>query len=299
MKRYEKFVLEAEEGIIFEVSEGTSGELIIRALNIDKANVYSENYANPPIPEGYKHIYGAWNNGFVIERCSDGSQFVWIPVGSLDSNGTLDGVSFTKKFGRRNYQNNEFSERKFHETLTDEFALQLESVKKYGGFYISRYNISKNKKTGKPQSVKGAMPWIDINFDNAKEVASIIEDNEAVKSHLIFGAEYDSVLEWFIKSNARTHGEIVEDSTKWGNYLNTKNSPKKVVETGSREEWCTNNIYDFAGNVEEWTQEQNGGFHVTRGGFFSDNGNDYPVTYRHYFYPNFSYNGFRATLYIK
>ncbi len=42
MKRYEKFVLEAEKGITFEVSEGTSGELIIRALNIDSNNVYSE-----------------------------------------------------------------------------------------------------------------------------------------------------------------------------------------------------------------------------------------------------------------
>ena len=100
MKRYEKFVLEAEKGITFEVSEGTSGELIIRALNIATANVYSENYANPPIPEGYKYVCGDWKNGFVIERDSDGSQFVWIPVWSLDSNGTLDGVSFAEKFGR-------------------------------------------------------------------------------------------------------------------------------------------------------------------------------------------------------
>ena len=91
MGRYEKIVLEAEKGITFEVLKGTSGELIIRALNIATANVYSTNYVNPPIPEGYKHVCGEWNNGFVIERCSDGSQFVWIPVGSLDSNGTLDG----------------------------------------------------------------------------------------------------------------------------------------------------------------------------------------------------------------
>ena len=109
MKRYEKFVLEAEKGITFEVSEGTSGELIIRALNIATANVYSTNYVNPPIPEGYKHIFGEWNNGFVIERCSDGNQFVWIPVGSLDSNGTLDGEHFSEKFGRRNYMDDKFS----------------------------------------------------------------------------------------------------------------------------------------------------------------------------------------------
>ena len=68
MKRYEKFVLEAGKGITFEVSEGTSVELIIRARNIAPANVYSTNYVNPPIPEGYKHVCGEWNNGFVIER---------------------------------------------------------------------------------------------------------------------------------------------------------------------------------------------------------------------------------------
>lgn len=251
MKRYGKIVLEAEKGITFKVSEGTDGELFIRALNIATANVYSTNYANPVVPEGYKHVCGEWNNGFVIERCSDGSQFVWIPVGSLDSNGTLDGEHFTEKFGRRNYMNDEFSDDEFNEGLNDELLEQLESVKTYGGFYISRYNISKSSE-GKPQSVKGVMPWVDINFDDAQKVASTIEDNEAVKSHLTFGAEYDSVLEWFIKTEVKTLAEIAEDSTEWGNHCNTENSQRKVVETGSREEWCANNIYDFAGNVDEW-----------------------------------------------
>ena len=301
MKRYEKFVLEAEKGITFEVSEGTSGELIIRALNIATANVYSENYANPPIPEGYKYVCGDWNNGFVIERDSDGSQFVWIPVGSLDSNGTLDGVSFAEKFGRRNYRNNEFSEGEFHETLTGELAMQLESVKKYGGFYISRYDISKSS-AGKPQSVKGVMPWVNINFDDAKKIASTIEDNEAVKSHLTFGAEYDSVLEWFIKTEVKTLAEIAEDSTEWSNYCNTENSPKKVVETGSREKWCVNNIYDLAGNVDEWTQEQyESSYRVIRGGDCNVDGDCCSVAYRDYYRPDNGYldTGFRATLYIK
>ena len=301
MKRYEKFVLEAEKGITFEVSNGTRGELIIRALNIATANVYSTNYVNPPIPEGYKHVCGEWNNGFVIERCSDGSQFVWIPVGSLDSNGTLDGEHFSEKFGRRNYMNNEFSDDEFNEALNDELLEQLESVKKYGGFYISRYNISKSS-AGKPQSVKGVMPWININFYDVKKIASTIEDNEAVKSHLTFGAEYDSVLEWFIKTEVKTLAEIAEDSTEWGNHWNTENSPRKVVETGSREKWCANKIYDFAGNVDEWTQEQNeSSFPVVRGGCCDDGGDGYPVAYRYFRYPNnvYDYTGFRATLYIK
>ena len=336
-KRYQKFVIEAEKGITFDVSEGTSGDLIIRAvrkgdakdkkpeevsqrtdtLNGPKSEVEavaddnkeeevsqksdSINYQNPPIPEGYKHILGEWNNGFVIERCSDGSQFVWIPVGSLNSNGTLDGEHFSEKFGRRNYMNDEFSDDEFNEALNSELLEQLESVKKYGGFYISRYNISKSL-AGKPQSVKGVMPWVNINFGDAKKIASTIEDNEAVKSHLTFGAEYDSVLEWFIKTEVKTLAEIAEDSTEWGNHWNTENSPRKVVKTGSREKWCANNIYDFAGNVAELTQEQNeSSLRVIRGGNYKDYGFYYPVAYRTYYHPrnNYDYTGFRATLYIK
>ena len=300
MKRNEKFVLEAGKGITFEVSEGTSGELIIRARNIATANVYSTNYVNPPIPEGYKHVCGEWNNGFVIERCSDGSQFVWIPVGSLGSNGTLDGEDFSEKFGRRNYMNDEFSDDEFREALNCELLEQLESVKKYGGFYISRYNISKNS-AGKPQSVKGVMPWVNINFNDAKKIASTIEDNEAVKSHLTFGAEYDSVLEWFIKTKVKTLAEIAKNSTKWGNHWNTKNSPREVVETGSREKWCANNIYDFAGNVDEWTQEKYEiWFRVIRGGSYNKQGN-FPVATRGFFdtFDGWDYTGFRVALYIK
>ena len=296
MKRYEKFVIEAEKGITFEVSGGTRGELIIRALNSIKANGYSTNYINPPILEGYKHICGKWNNGFVIERCSDGSQFVWIPVGSLNFNGTLNEKHFLKKFSRQNYIEDEFNE-----VLNDELLEQLESVKKYGGFYISRYNISKNS-AGQPQSVKGFIPWVDINFYNAKKVASTIEDNGTVKSHLTFGIEYDSVLKWFIKTKVKTFNEIVVDSTKWGNYLNTKNSPQRIVETGSREDWCVNNICDLAGNVMEWTQEQNEKmFNAIRGGVYCNDGYKYPVAYRIFSNPftGYFFTGFRAALCIK
>ena len=199
------------------------------------------------------------------------------------------------------FRRNSADEIEFNEALNGELLEQFESVKKYGGFYISRYNISKSS-AGKPQSVKGVMPWVNINFDDAKKVASTIEDNEAVKSHLTFGAEYDSVLEWFIKTEVKTLTEIVEDSTEWGNHWNTENSPKKLVETGSREEWCANNIYDFAGNVDEWTQEQNeSSRRVIRGGNCNFGGNNYPVACR-YFGNHviiYSFTGFRATLYIK
>ena len=91
---------------------------------------------------------------------------------------------------------------------------------------------------------------------------------------------------------------INEPQHSWGG----ENSPQEVVETGSREEWCANNIYDFAGNVDEWTQEQNeSSCRVIRGGDCFSYGCSYPVAYRNYFLPNINYfyTGFRATLYIK
>lgn len=249
MERFKKFVFKAEKGITFDISKGTNGELIIKARNIGKAN---ENYANPPIPEGYEHICGKWNNGFTIERRSDGSQFVWIPVGILDYTGRLNETSFVEKFGRRIWGGNYDYFSHCEEDLTYELTLQFESVKKYGGFYISRFNISKNKKTGIPQSIKGEKPWTGMNFYEAQNIAATLENRESVKSHILYGAEYDTVLEWLIKSNARSYGEVVYNSSNWGNYDWKMN----IKETGFKEEYSSNNIYDLAGNVFEWTQEQ-------------------------------------------
>ena len=105
-----------------------------------------------------------------------------------------------------------------------------------------------------------------------------------------------------IKTGAKTLEEIEEDSTEWGNYWNTKNSPRKLVETGSTEKWCVNNIYDLAGNVAEWTQEQNQrSYHVIRGSDFDGFGYLWHAAFCHPFntYDDRYWTGFRAVLYIK
>ncbi len=297
MKRSKKIVLEAPNGYTFGVSEEDSGELKIKLI---PTTACSRNYVQPPIPKGWEHVEGEWNNGFVIQDFK-GNQFVWVPVGFLDANGTLDGTNFSEKFGRRNYQDDEFSDGEFNEKLEEELRKQWESVQKYGGFYISRYDISKNEQTGKAQSVQGEIPWTNIDWKRSMKAAETFGDGVSVTSHLPFGAEYDSVLEWFIKSGKRTKEEIANDSTQWGNFWNTRNAPKKVVKTGTRKEWSTNNICDLAGNVDEWTQEQDkSSYHVIRGGNCNIDGDYYPVAARNYTFPsdNSFYTGFRATLFL-
>ena len=298
MKRHEKFVLEAKK-------------IIRKVLNIDipTTDVSFANYANPPIPEGYKHICGKWNNGYVIERCSDGSQFVWVPAGSWNYIKKHRGISVIKRF------KDSYSLIKYHYTTspTGKLEHQLKSVKKYGGFYISRYNISKNEKTGKPQSIKGVMPWVNINLLEAEKVASTIEDNGLVQSHITFDVEYDLVLEWFIKSHARTDSEIKENSANWGYYYyyNNYNNKYEVAETGSREEWCTNNIYDLSGNVRELTYiaEENSDCYRLTNAVTAIRGCDFSDIYRkgnsvaRRGYPGDTYaddrTGFRAVLCIR
>ncbi len=317
MKRYKKLCLEAEQGIAFEVEEGRNQELIIKSKFIYddykedyyfKKYVQDAKYQIPPIPEGYKHICGDVYNGYVIERCSDGSQFVWVPVKFLIPDGTLDGKVFEEKFGRRYYiEEKDVYGIGFYEDLTDELSAQIESITNYGGFYISRFDISQSE-DGKPQSVKGCFPWVNISYNEAKKVASSFENTEYVKSHLTFGAEYDSVVAWFFMAKEMRFKEITEaffldmphNAGNWGEY---------IMRTGSHEQWCIKNIYDYNGNVKELTHER----HTIYG---KKNKFDSPVTrggsYKHceafagrstsIYAPDNSQEddvGFRIALYIK
>lgn len=115
--------------------------------------------------------------------------------------------------------------------------------------------------------------------------------------------EYDSVLEWIIKSKAKSYEEIACDSTEFGNYDNTWKGIKKVAETDSRKEWQINNICDLAGNVSELTQEQfhDASQHVRRGGSCFDEGDNNPVSFRLGIEDIYKLEtmGFRIALYIK
>lgn len=266
MKRYKKLCLEAGTGTTFEVEEKNKGELIIRSKLIfdDEGDYYFKKYVeyakyqNPPIPEGYKYVCGDVYNGYVIERYSDGSQFVWVPVKFLVPDGTLDSKLFNKKFGRRYYDTKRLEVHpieEFYENLTDELLAQTESVRMYGGFYISRFYISRSK-DGKPQSVKGCSPWTGITCKDAKKVASTFENNDNVKSHLTFGAEYDSVVSWFLMAKELDFREFTMKTFLWGSSNFGHYHGMGKICTGYNEQWSIKNIYDFHGNVREWTQEK-------------------------------------------
>ena len=63
-------------------------------------------------------------------------------------------------------------------------------------------------------------------------------------------------MKWFIKSKTRTNSENTRNSINWAQQRDITYSPRKIFETGSREKWRINNIYDFGSNVGEFTQEE-------------------------------------------
>lgn len=243
-----------------------------------------------------------WNNSEELENLKQKyDQYVWIPIGMIKKNGTQDGVSFEKKLGRRFYRKEENFKSQYTELIPSEFNLKCEKLEKYKGFYISRYNISKNSETGKPQSVKGKIPWTNIMFFDALNVANTLQKSETIQTHLTYGVEHDSTIEWIIESNRNDWKKVLKNSMGYVKYLSEKNFQRNLLTTGCMQEWCINNIYDLKGNVANWTQEKSGNsLYAVRGSRYDWFEQLCPVVYRTFYNAHDTENllGFRAVMSI-
>ena len=185
-----------------------------------------------------------------------------------------------------------------------DFSKMIDSVEKYGGFYIGRYETGDLSK----EQVVVRKGNTDINYTtwyNAYEKCKTLSDNNNnIETGLVWGNQWDRTLMWLIESGAKTKEEVISDSTSWGNYRNatfqytnssgstaTKNQNSSTrIPTGSTEYTKANNIYDLAGNVWEWTMEAESTiYRVYRGGYYSNDGDGSPAGERYHNYPNASY----------
>ena len=215
------------------------------------------------------------------------------------------------------------------------------SIYKYGGFYIGRYEAGSEtaRTSGSSQTAAFVVQQDKYPYNYVKWGKGMGDVSEGavylsnslytgktgygVKSMLCTGAAWDSMLD-FIKDSSHN----VTSSTSWGNYLDsdtykvyrgslysnstwsaadttngsdvTKNT-KILLTTGANKRNSSKNIYDVAGNCDEWTTEAfSTDVRVVRGGNYYNNGSIIPASHRISVSPTYSsYDGsFRLLLYV-
>ena len=195
--------------------------------------------------------------------------------------------------------------------LTSEYNALIESVLKYKGFYVARYeagldenknivfkdaSVAENKVTTADASNNETKTWYGLY----KKIKTFTTDSDKFVSSMIWGSQYDAMMNWMAK-NGKTVGNA--DYLKRNDYKITGRKPKDVI----------NNVYDLYGCNLEWTLENDYTlYRVLRGGHSrnGDTSNTYAPSSRYSFSPNSpqsyddpngSYYTFssRATLYIK
>ena len=183
------------------------------------------------------------------------------------------------------------------DAFVEEYTATYNSIKKYKGFYIGRYEITGT--VSEPTVQKGQeVLTADIagNWYYLKKACSNIVSSSNAQSEMIYGNQWDEVMSWLVKTGEKTDSEVNTDSSSWGNYSGTKRS------SGYDEAWKANNIYDLAGNCRDWTQEAGYTYHrVYRGGFYSLSGSVVPASDRGNDSPDYSSSLYsaRSALYIK
>ena len=171
--------------------------------------------------------------------------------------------------------------------FVDEYKAMIESVSKYGGFYIGRYELSE----AGVQKDKATLT--NTNWYNLYKKCKELNASDKVETRMIWGCQWDVTMNWLISSGAKTSNEVNTDSSSWGNYKGTSvkandrttvlkaSGDEQKLNTGVTTFTIANNIYDLAGNCWEWTQEAlSTNYRSDRGGGYSDYGSVGPASYR-------------------
>lgn len=277
---------------------------------------------------------GTISDGMYGKTSTYGYTDVW-----YDGNGKLEGDSGSNKEDKAGcgLTNNEYKEL---------YKKMLKSVYINGGFWIGRYEAGTTSPRGdkndpieglKAESKKDLYPINYVKCFQAQILASKASSSASVSSSLMFGIQWDLVLRFLSNKGVATNF-LIDNSETWGNYkleypLNqstahgykgiyasskltwseiereyTRNGTKRIaLSTGATERNKKKNIYDFAGNMFEWTLEHATGTYndssypcASRGGGFGVGGGYSPVSGRNIFfiksYSNYDL-GFRISLY--
>ena len=182
------------------------------------------------------------------------------------------------------------SKEQLAQLFVDEYKAMIESVSKYGGFYIGRYELSEaGVQKNKPTLTSINTNWYNL-YNACKDTK--LQASDKVETRMIWGCQWDVACNFIANKGDK---KDITDSRSWGNHNDSTGDAKVVVtengaetnkyrtkqNTGYSEYWKANNIYDLAGNCLEWTQEAYGtNYRVYRGGCCYYSGSDHPASNR-------------------
>ena len=189
------------------------------------------------------------------------------------------------------------SAEEFGKHINEEYYNMINSVDKYGGFYIARYeaSITGTDKTGiVVNSVPDKKPysnstWYYMNYylDGNRYQSNPYYNSKSVVSNMIWNSQYSAVLNWI---NRGKNSNLLVD-TKFGYH-------KEIANTGKTKNDIINNIFDLAGNVGETCMGvYSNNSKIVRGGYYGQNNNAVKYTNQDAGTAGRQY-GTRTTLYI-
>ena len=183
-----------------------------------------------------------------------------------------------------------------NENLQKQYDDMIESVVRYKGFYIARYEAGlENGNIVFKDASKENTSIITADASNSStktwyglysRIKGFTTAEDSVVSSMIWGSQYDAMMNWMAKNEIDVESTISEynNTTKTGGSKNTD---------------VINNIYDLYGCHCEWTLEvYDNSARGKRGGYYGYSSSPVRCISK---YPNLAYSedSSRATLYIK
>ena len=141
-------------------------------------------------------------------------------------------------------------------TLQEEYNSMIESVKKYKGFYVARYEAgldADNNIVFKDASEDTSVTTANLSNSETEawyglyeKIKTFTTSSENLVSSMIWGSQYDAMLNWISKN---TDGPTLNIDGSDGRESNGE------YVTGANVKDVINNIYDLYGCYGEWTLE--------------------------------------------
>ena len=260
------------------------------------------NYTNSE--ETGEHI-PAVQDGIVIENGTDGNQFVWVPVGTINNkSGDSRGATSTITLGRYEFDSDtgalksttpaqvasvenctqtvtiggnfqelstsRISSSSSENTTARNLSEFISTTLANGGYYIARFEASKNTTTNKIESQYDKTVLAETTQPDAAKLAREMYGEVKENNELVYASDLVNSYAW---DTAIIFIQTYSTETDASSYASKNKSTSRVNTGKNNDKYC--NIWDMSGNAYEWTTEYstyslNSVFRpcVTRGGYY-------------------------------